>query len=239
MSGRMEWSYRRFILHYAHLCAPAGGVEAFCIGSEMRALTQMRGPGTELSGGRALWRWRARCVRSWGRTCKIGYAADWSEYFGYHPQDGSGDVCFHLDPLWSDPEIDFIGIDNYMPLSDWRDGCDHADAGWGSIYDLDYLRANIAGGEGYDWYYHTPEAEAVQLRTPITRRRLRRALGLSLQGYPGLVVQSAPHAAGRGGQQSGYRSTGRCPGLTWSGREPLLRTVIRLTTPAIRQRVLK
>ena len=34
----------------------------------------------------------------------------------------SGDVYFHLDPLWADDEIDFIGIDNYMPLSDWRDG---------------------------------------------------------------------------------------------------------------------
>ena len=28
---------------HAHLCALAGGVEAFCIGSEMRALTQVRG----------------------------------------------------------------------------------------------------------------------------------------------------------------------------------------------------
>ena len=38
--GPDEWSYRRFILHYAHLCALAGGVGAFCIGSEMRGLTQ-------------------------------------------------------------------------------------------------------------------------------------------------------------------------------------------------------
>ena len=41
-TGPSEWSYRRFVLHYAHLCAAAGGVEAFCIGSEMRALTQVR-----------------------------------------------------------------------------------------------------------------------------------------------------------------------------------------------------
>ena len=34
--GPEEFSYRRFILHYAHLCARAGGVDAFCIGSEMR-----------------------------------------------------------------------------------------------------------------------------------------------------------------------------------------------------------
>ena len=44
-SGPAEWSYRRFILHYAHLCAAAGGVSAFCLGSEMRGLTQVRGAG--------------------------------------------------------------------------------------------------------------------------------------------------------------------------------------------------
>ena len=32
---------------------------------------------------------------------KMTYAADWSEYFGHQPQDGSGDVYFHLDPLWA------------------------------------------------------------------------------------------------------------------------------------------
>ena len=104
-----------------------------------------------------------------GPDTKISYAADWTEYFGYQPQDGSGDRYFHLDPLWADPNIDFVGIDNYMPLSDWREGEDHADAEISdSIYDLDYLRGNIAGGEGYDWFYHSPEADAAQIRTPIT-----------------------------------------------------------------------
>jgi hypothetical protein len=26
----------------------------------------------------------------------------------------------------------------------------------------DYLAGNVAGGEGYDWYYHSPEAAAAQ-----------------------------------------------------------------------------
>ena len=55
-----------------------------------------------------------------------------------------------------------------MPLSDWRDGEDHADAHWGSVHDLGYLKANVAGGEGFDWYYPDPEAEAAQRRVPIT-----------------------------------------------------------------------
>lgn len=167
-NGPAEWSYRRFILHYAHLCAKAGGVDAFCIGSEMRSLTQIRGAGGGFPAVAALRALAADVRAILGPECRIGYAADWSEYFGYHPQDGSGDVLFHLDPLWADDEIDFIGIDNYMPLSDWREGEDHADAGWGSIHDLDYLRANIEGGEGYDWYYDSARGRDAQRRLPIS-----------------------------------------------------------------------
>jgi hypothetical protein len=91
-SGPQEWSYRRFILHYAHLCALAGGVDAFCIGSEMRSLTQIRGAGGGFPAVDAM-RELAVDVRAiLGPDVKIGYAADWSEYFGYQPQDGSGDV---------------------------------------------------------------------------------------------------------------------------------------------------
>ncbi|WP_386173823.1 glycoside hydrolase/phage tail family protein [Sulfitobacter sp. R86518] len=168
-SGPQEWSMSRFILHYAALCKAAGGVEAFCIGTEMRGLTQIRGAGNSFVAVQAFRALAAEVRLLLGAGTKISYAADWSEYFGYHPQDGSGDVFFHLDPLWADDTIDFIGIDNYMPLSDWRDGTDHLDAQQSdSIYALDYLAGNVAGGEGFDWYYHSPEARAAQLRTPIT-----------------------------------------------------------------------
>ena len=166
--GSDGFSYRRFVLHYAHLCALAGGVDAFCIGSEMRSLTQVRGASNSFPAVEALRDLAAEVRVVLGPDVKISYAADWSEYFGYHPQDGSGDVLFHLDALWADPEIDFIGIDNYMPLSDWRDGFDHADADWGSIHNLLYLQSNISGGEGYDWYYPSPQAAAAQLRKPIS-----------------------------------------------------------------------
>ncbi len=164
-SGPEEWGLRRFILHYATLCQIAGGVSSFCISSEMRGLTQIRGE----NGFPAVEQLRqlAADVRQiLGPDTKIGYAADWSEYFGYQPS-GTGDRFFHLDPLWADDNIDFVGIDNYMPLSDWRDGEDHQDADAGSIYNLDYLRANVEGGEGYDWYYASPEEAEAQIRTPI------------------------------------------------------------------------
>ena len=164
-TGPAEWRYRRFILHYAHLCALAGGVDAFCIGSEMRGLTQVRGAADVFPTVVALRQLAADVRAILGAGTKISYAADWSEYFGYHT---GSDVYFHLDPLWADANIDFIGIDNYMPLADWRDGDAHADAAWGSIYNVDYLKANIAGGEGFDWYYASPEGEAAQARIPIS-----------------------------------------------------------------------
>ncbi len=166
-TGPDEWSWRRFILHYAHLCRAAGGVAAFCIGSELRGITTLRGADNGFPAVAELRRLAADVRAVLGPDVKIGYAADWSEYFGYHPEDGSGDVFFHLDPLWADDNIDFIGIDNYMPLSDWRDGQDHLDAGWGDIHNLDYLTANVAGGEGFDWYYADEAARRAQRRTPI------------------------------------------------------------------------
>ncbi|KJZ20322.1 baseplate multidomain protein megatron [Loktanella sp. S4079] len=162
-----DWGYRRFILHYAHLCAAAGGVSAFCIGSEMRALTQIRGANNSFPAVEAFRALAADVRQILGPDCKISYAADWSEYHGYQPA-GTGDKFFHLDALWADPNIDFIGVDNYMPLADWRDGDSHADIDAGAIYNLDYLKSNVAGGEGFDWYYTTPEARAAQRRTPIT-----------------------------------------------------------------------
>jgi hypothetical protein len=165
-SGPVEWSYRRFILHYAALCKAAGGVDAFCIGSEMRSLTQIRGAGDSFPAVAALRQLAADVRAIVGPSVRIGYAADWSEYWGY--QDGQGNRYFHLDPLWADANVDFVGIDNYIPLSDWRDGDAHADAAWGSIYELGYLQAGIEGGEGFDWYYACPEHREAQVRTPIS-----------------------------------------------------------------------
>ena len=165
-TGPADWGYRRFILHYAMLCVAAGGVDSFCIGSEMRGLTQIRGENNGFPAVDHLIT-LARDVRDiLGPDTKISYAADWSEYFGYiSPQ---GDRYFHLDPLWASDDIDFIGIDNYMPLSDWRDGDGHLDRPWGTIYNTEYLKSNVQGGEGYDWYYATQKDRDVQNRRPIT-----------------------------------------------------------------------
>ncbi|UOM33838.1 glycoside hydrolase/phage tail family protein [Acuticoccus sp. I52.16.1] len=160
--GPEEWSFRRMMLHYARLTAQAGGVDAFLVGSELPGLTTIRGIGgypfvdalvTLIDDVRSIV----------GGDTQISYAADWTEYFGH--SDGA-DLTFHLDPVWASANVDFIGIDNYWPLSDWRDGTHLDEAVAGSVYDPDYLAGNVAGGEGYDWYYQAGD-RAAQVRSPI------------------------------------------------------------------------
>lgn len=167
--GPPNWGYRRMVLHYAKLCALAGGVDAFLIGSELRGLTGLRRAGNVFPFVAGLVTMAAE-VKAILPAAAVSYGADWSEYNGYRPADGTGDVFFHLDPLWSSPSVGYVGIDNYMPLSDWRDGGQHLDqiAGARSIYDPAYLKSNIAGGEGFDWYYRNAAERAQQIRTPIT-----------------------------------------------------------------------
>ncbi|MEM6423450.1 MAG: glycoside hydrolase TIM-barrel-like domain-containing protein, partial [Pseudomonadota bacterium] len=167
-SGPAEWTWRRFVLHLAALAKIAGGVDAFCIGSELRGLTQIRDGRTSYPAVAAL-RDLAAEVRLLLPSTKLSYAADWSEYFGHQPADGTGDRIFHLDPLWADEEIDFIGIDDYMSAADWRHTANHldAEAGAASVYELAYLKANVAGGENYDWYYASDADRTAQIRTPI------------------------------------------------------------------------
>ena len=158
--------YRQMVLHYAGLAAAAGGVDTLIIGSEMRGLTTVRGAGNSFPFVSALVALAAEVRAVVGAGTLLTYAADWSEYSGYQP--GGGEKFIHLDPLWAAPQIDAVGIDNYMPLADWRDGTEHADAALSATgYDLDYLMGNIAGGEGYDWYYASDADRQAQIRTSI------------------------------------------------------------------------
>ena len=158
-------SYSDFILHYATLAQDAGGVDGFIIGSELRGLTFARGAANSFPFVAALVTLAAD-MRPLLGDATVTYAADWSEYAGLQP--GGGAKFFHLDPLWASENIDAVGIDNYMPLADWRDGAGPDAADWDGPYDLSYLRANIAGGEGFDWYYASGADRIAGTRTPIT-----------------------------------------------------------------------
>jgi hypothetical protein len=106
----------------------------------------------------------------------ISYSADWSVWMGYqHP--GENGQWPHLDALYAHGNIDLVCFDNYLPLSDWTTGTGGLDVihwsdpvpkiwppatvvmnglgleGQPTLYNLDYLKANIEGGEKFNWFY--------------------------------------------------------------------------------------
>ena len=201
-----DFGYRRMVFHYAHLCAAAANTldtptrfKGFYIGTELRGLTQIRSTAasaatasTTYPGVNALADLFAD-VRSIFDTAGLtgvllSYAADWSEYQSHRPQDGSNDVYFNMDAIWGLADCDYIAIDNYFPLSDFRDGTSHADFGTGtvdtynitsgpfqtagfpkatSIYDQDYLRGQVEGGENYHYFYGSDADRTNQVRTQV------------------------------------------------------------------------
>lgn len=166
-AGPAEWTLRRMVLHYAHLAALAGGVEAILIGSELAALTRVRGPSGSFPAAQALATLAADVKGIVGAATLVSYAADWTEYGAQVLADGS--LAFPLDGLWAAPAVDFVGIDYYPPLTDWRDGSAHLDATEASsIYDAAFLKRRLRGGEAYDWYYADEAARAAQVRAPIS-----------------------------------------------------------------------
>lgn len=164
-----DWNYRRMVLHYANLCAAAGGVDAFLIGSELKALTRVRAGAGLYPAVDALVSLAAEVKAIVGSSTLVTYGADWTEYGADVVTPDASEVRFPLDPLWASPAIGAVGIDYYAPLSDWRDEAGHLDAEIASsIYDRDYLRGNVKGGEAHDWYYADDAARAAQMRSSIT-----------------------------------------------------------------------
>ncbi|WP_162265110.1 baseplate multidomain protein megatron [Polycladidibacter stylochi] len=167
MGTKNDHGYRRFILHHAQL-ARLGGAKALLIGSEMRTLTRTRASKEQPQGDlypfvnalKDLLR-QAREIVGPSSQTKLSYAADWSEYAAHQPEAGT--LQFPLDPLWADENLDFIAIDNYLPLSDIRD-----DAGAFAAYHIPTLKSQICGGEYYDWYYANDKAREQKERLPIT-----------------------------------------------------------------------
>ncbi len=156
--------YRPFVMHCAGLAAEAGA-DGLLIGSELVGLTRLQDGGgfPAVDGLCAL----AADVRDLveAEDFEISYAADWTEYGAVVEGD---DVAFPLDTLWAHEAVSYVGLDWYPPMADWRDGEDHADAAFGDGRSRAYLAENVAGGEGFDWYYADGAGRLAQERLAIT-----------------------------------------------------------------------
>ncbi|MDZ4759648.1 MAG: glycoside hydrolase/phage tail family protein, partial [Alphaproteobacteria bacterium] len=200
--------YRAFILHYAGLAAEHGA-NGLLIGSEMVGLTRVRDAAGGYPAVEAL-RVLAGDVRNVaGSGVEISYAADWTEY-GAHVRGGGADVTFPLDALWADEAVDYVGLDWYAPMTDWRDGEEHADAGFGDGRSLEYLGANVAGGEAFDWYYADADGRAEQERLAITDGAYGEPFVFRQKDVRGWW--SSPHHVRAGGVRSAA-PTGWAPGM--------------------------
>jgi hypothetical protein len=166
MGTTTGWGYRRCIRHYAQMAADEG-CAGLIVGSEMVGLNRLRDAGGGFPFVAAMISLVTE-VAALAPGVDLVYAADWSEYSGLQPPDAPGDLLYPLDALFAHAAIAAVGIDNYLPLADWRDGEDHADfALWDGPEALDYLGANIAGGELYDFYYASVADRRDGVRTPI------------------------------------------------------------------------
>ena len=164
-----DWNYRRMVLHYAALVQSAGGVDAFMIGSELKALTRVRSGDGVYPAVSELITLAAEVKAIVGGGTLITYGADWTEYGADVVDAAASEVRFPLDPLWASEAIGAVGIDYYAPLADWRDEAGHLDSALASTtYDRGYLAGNVGAGEGYDWYYANDAARRAQNRTAIT-----------------------------------------------------------------------
>lgn len=163
------YGFRHFILHHARLAVRAGGVDTLLIGSEMIGLTRVRDDQGRFPFVEALQSLAADVKAIVGANTKVSYAADWTEYGAYAPGDGSRDVLFPLDSLWASTAVDFVAVDWYPPCGDWRAGDQHLDAlaGYDGPDAEDYLLAQMAGGEAFDWYYGSDQDRDAQNRQPI------------------------------------------------------------------------
>jgi hypothetical protein len=72
-----------------------------------------------------------------GAGVKVMYGGDWSEY---HSSNG----WYHLDPLWSDSNIDVVAIDCYFPLTP---DLPQTQIDYQAVYD------GWTQDEGWDYYY--------------------------------------------------------------------------------------
>ncbi|GAB4167822.1 MAG: hypothetical protein Tsb006_6690 [Rickettsiaceae bacterium] len=142
------------LLHYANLVKDH--VDAFIIGSELIGLTKVR-IGKSFPAVDELIKLAQQVKQIVGPRVLVSYAADWSEY--HHTEGG----WFNLDPLWASPDIDFVGIDAYFPVTNSLSS---------AIAPEDIANGWI-NGEGYDYYIDKEDLQQKPLSPEYAWKNLR------------------------------------------------------------------
>lgn len=124
--------YNEFILHYAFLLK--GLVDVFYIGNELSGLTCIKDQNNIFPAVEEL-KLLANYVRNiLGDKIKISYSAGYKEYHNFNS-------WYNLDRLWSDQNINFIGIKAFFPLTyDIQDNISK-----------ELIKNSWTKGEGYDY----------------------------------------------------------------------------------------
>ncbi len=144
-SGPTEWSYRRMILHYARLLGDLlTEGDAFLVGSDMGGLSDGAGNGW----GAALVQLMSDVAPTLDPGVLVSYAADWREY-----------DAAELSAVWS--AADFIGIDWFLPLTDWRVASLEEKT-------LDAFVTGMTSGEQWDFTYASEANRELGVGDPIT-----------------------------------------------------------------------
>jgi hypothetical protein len=135
--------YEKFLLHYANLqyqdTRLKDVIHGFLLGSELEELLKYKSNKNEFPAVAKMTNLAGKVRKALGDKIKISYAANWSEY---HHTDGG---WYHLDELWSDHNIDYVGIDAYFPLTS------HISSEKKS-YDPMEIKEGWVKGEHYDYY---------------------------------------------------------------------------------------
>ncbi|CAL7962966.1 conserved hypothetical protein [Alphaproteobacteria bacterium] len=140
--------YKKFILHYANLTKDFA--DGFIVGSELIGLTKVKDDDNTFPAVEELIKLTKEVRFISSSNVKLSYAADWSEY--HHTEGG----WYNLDKLWAAPEIDFVGVDAYFPLTDWAR----------SQYNLEEVIKGWDLGEGYEFLYVDSERKS---KVPLSK----------------------------------------------------------------------
>ena len=131
--------YEPFIRHYSQLFVTAGiALDKFMIGTELVTLTRYN-DNDRYYGVQHLVQLAEDVRNDFGSSdpVVISYGANWDEYHSH-------DTNYHMDELWTSPNIDAVGIDNYFPATDFQDP---------STVTLQNIIDGYESGEGWDHYY--------------------------------------------------------------------------------------